>query len=81
MKINKNYLNYLLKEKKITKEQICSKLNITVSALNQKIRNERKFNFEEILTITIMINEPFEKIFYKEYEHKKKELKEKNYAS
>ena len=81
MKVHGNYYDYLLKEKNISKHELAKKMNCTTRALQFKFKGERKISLEEGIIMSLVLNEPIEKIFYKEYEHKKKELKEKSHAS
>ena len=81
MKINKNYFNYLLKEKNIRKKDLCQILKLSLQGFDAKLRNKVRFSLQEIITISILLNMPVEKIFFKEFEYIRNELKEKSHAS
>lgn len=75
MKIDKEHFNCLLKDKGIHKKELAKIFNLTLHGFNAKLRNHVRFSLDEIITISILLNMPVEKIFCNEYEQIKEELK------
>jgi plasmid maintenance system antidote protein VapI len=81
LKTNRNYFDYLLKEKNISKHFLAEKMNCSTRTLNLKFKGERKITLEDGIIMSLVLKESMQKIFYKEYEHKKNELEERIHAS